>query len=484
MSFISPGPVGIRARRAITKRHGRLRVPILSLLITLLVCAITASPNAKTNQYEPVALSERIGLEIDRDERDAYGLFPDIEGFESARIVRLSAEKYRVEFSRRDGTELKTGSRRISAEAFELSRQHVQLVETCRDVWGEAGPETNARVLYQMALRHAIERRYDLSVGALDELKRSYPVAYDSLGADTIRADATRLTERPGGLFQPGSVIDRDGFTHLMIFAGYYGLWFGIAAPIAIAGDEASAEAIAAGSIIGPGLSLVLANVLTSGKSITKADAQMISMGGWLGTWQGLGWASYADVEGETDLQAGLAGGLAGIGLAIAAAGALQPSEGYASLMNSSVWWGAWLGFVGAVMADADDPLPASLIGSDVLLLGAALGARNTGMTSKRVRLMNLGGVLGAVTGSGLGVLGHVEDDRAWAAIVGLTSLIGAGIAVHATAGEPGVRPDHAFAAPPGRGARWVLEPAVSVRRADTGSGEKTVPCLGLKVSF
>jgi hypothetical protein len=152
--------------------------------------------------------------------------------------------------------------------------------------------------------------------------------------------------------------------------------------------------------------------------------------------------------------------------------------------MNSSVWWGAWLGFVGAVMADADDPLPASLIGSDVLLLGAALGARNTGMTSKRVRLMNLGGVLGAVTGSGLGVLGHVEDDRAWAAIVGLTSLIGAGIAVHATAGEPGVRPDHAFAAPPGRGARWVLEPAVSVRRADTGSGEKTVPCLGLKVSF
>jgi hypothetical protein len=179
-----------------------------------------------------------------------------------------------------------------------------------------------------------------------------------------------------------------------------------------------------------------------------------------------------------------LAGGLAGIGLAIAAAGALQPSEGYVSLMSASVFWGAWLGLIGAVLADADDPLPASLIGSDVLLLGTALGARNTGMTRKRVRLMNLGGVLGAVTGSGLCVLGHLEDDKAVAAIVGLTSLIGAGIAIHTTAGEPGVRSDSASAAPPGRVARRVFEPEVSVRRTDTVSGEKTVPCIGFRMSF
>jgi len=484
MSFNSPTPVEPRARRAGARRRGRPRAPCPTFLVTLIVCAITASADAKKDANEPVALSERIGLEIDRGERDAYGLFPDIEGFESARIIRLSPEKYRVEFSRHDGARLRTGSRRISAEAFELTRQHARLVETCREVWAEAGPEANARVLYQMALKHALDGRYELSVDALDELKRSNPMAYDSFGADSIRVGARRLTERPGGLFKPGSVIDREGFTHLMIFAGYYGLWFGVATPLAMAGDEASGEAIAAGSIIGPGLSLVIANGLTSGKSITKADAQMISTGGWLGTWQGLGWASYADAEGETGLLAGLAGGLAGIGSAIAVAGALQPSGGYASLMNSSVWWGAWLGLIGAVMADAEDALPASLIGSDVLLLGTALGARNTGMTTKRVRLMNLGGVLGAVTGSGLVVLAHVEDDRAAGSIIGIASLIGAGIAIHATAGEPSVRSENAYAKPPGRSVRWVFEPEVSIRRADTGSGEKTAPWIGFRLSF
>jgi hypothetical protein len=475
---------GVRVARGGNRPRDGCCALLPYLLVTFLVCGNLRASAAAGSQAEPVALSERIGLEIDRAERDAYRLFPDIKGFESARILRQKDGKYRVEFTRREGAKLVTGSRAIGADTFELTRDHVRLVDKCRDVWGQAAPETNAHVLYQMALREALESRYDLSIEALDELERAYPAAYDSLGAEEIRADASRLAAEPAGLFRPGSVIDRGGFTDLMIFAGYYGLWFGIATPIAIAGDDASAEAIAAGSILGPGLSLVLAIALTSGKSITKADADMISMGGWFGTWQGLGWASYGDLDGENSLQLGLAGGLAGIAFSSVFTSAVEPSEGYASLMSSSVWWGAWLGFVAAAAGDADDPLPASLIGSDVLFVGTALAAENTGMTEKRVRLINLGGVLGAFAGSGLCVLGHIEDSRAVAGVIGLTSLIGAGVAVAKTGDEPGLRSERVSSTRSAPRGRLTFAPAVSARAVDTGAGRKTVPCFGLVASF
>jgi len=62
-------------------------------------------------------------------------------------------------------------------------------------------------------------------------------------------------------------------------------------------------------------------------------------------------------------------------------------------------------GLMGALMVDEEEPLPASLIGSDVLFLAAAIGARNTSMTAKRVRLDEPRRRPWAVTGSGMGVL-------------------------------------------------------------------------------
>jgi hypothetical protein len=98
---------------------------------------------------------------------------------------------------------------------------------------------------------------------------------------------------------------------------------------------------------------------------------------------------------------------------------------------------------------------------------------------------MNLGGVLGAVAGSGLGVLAHLDDGRAWAATVGITSLIGAGIAVHVTADEPGIRPERSVGALGERTRGWTLEPLVSVRRTDTGTGKSgTLACIGFMASF
>jgi hypothetical protein len=478
MSFVFRLLAAFRRRCA---HAGSAALAVLPLV--MLFSSIPSVGAAGDDAYQPAALGERIGFEIDRAERDAFGLFPDIQGFESARILRRADGKYRVEFKRREGEKLVSGSKAIAAETFELTRRHVRLVETYRDVWNGGDPGTNARVLYEVALRHALEQRYDLALEAFEELETSYPAAYDSLGADSLRADASRLAERPAGLFQRGSVIDRSGYTDLMIFAGYYGLWFGITAPYAIAGEDVPAEAVAAGFIFGPALSVVVAHAATRGKSITEADADMASLGGWFGTWQGLGWSAYADLDDQDCFQLGLVGGLVGIGLSAAYNSAVQPSEGYASLMFSSVWWGAWLGFVGAAATGAEDALPASLLGSDVLLLATAATARDTGMTKKRVRLMNLGGVLGGFAGTGVCVLAHVENDEAAIGVVGLTSLIGAGIAVAKSSGESGVRADSPNSAA-ARADRWRWEPAVSVRAVETETGREKAPCLELVASF
>ena len=482
MSVVSPLP-GEYGRRRLSAGRVPPAVPPLVILLMIILSSIPVVAAAGDDEFRPVALSDRIGLEIDRAERDAFGLFPDIKEFDSARILRRADGKYRVEFKRSEGGKLVSGSKGITEETFELTRQHVRLVETYQDVWNEGDPETNARVLYEVALRHALEQRYDLALEAFEELERSYPAAYDSLGADSLRADASRLAARPVGLFQRGTVIDRSGFTDLMIFAGYYGLWFGIAAPYALGGEDVSAEAVAAGFIFGPALSVFIAHAATSGKSITEADADMVSLGGWFGTWQGLGWSGYAELDGQDCLQLGLLGGLAGIGLSAAYDSAVQPSEGYASLMFSSVWWGAWLGLVGAEAAGAEDPLPASLLGSDALLIATAAAARDTGMTKKRVRLMNLGGVLGAFAGAGVCVLAHVEDEEAAAGVVGLTSLVGAGIAVAKSGGESGVRADSARSGGV-RPDRWEWEPVLSVRAVETESGRKKAPCFEVVASF
>jgi hypothetical protein len=482
MSVVSPLPRAYRRWRASAGRAAPAARPLM-ILLSMLLSSIPAVAAAGDGEYQPAALSERIGFEIDRAERDAFDLFPDIEEFESARILRRADGEYRVEFQRREGGKLVSGSKRITEETFELTCRHVRLVETYRDVWNEGDPATNARVLYEVALRHALEQRYDLALDAFEELERSYPAAYDSLRADSLRADASRLAARPVGLFQRGTVIDRSGYTDLMIFAGYYGLWFGIAAPYALGGEDVSAEAVAAGFIFGPALSVLIAHAATSGKSITEGDADMVSLGGWFGTWQGLGWSGYAELDDQDCIQLGLVGGLVGIGLSAAYNSAVQPSEGYASLMFSSVWWGAWLGLVGAVATGAEDALPASLLGSDVLLIATAAAARDTGMTKKRVRLMNLGGVLGAFAGAGVCVLAHVEDEEAAAGVVGLTSLVGAGIAVAKSSGESGVRADSARSGAV-RPDRWGWEPVLSVRAVQTESGRKKAPCFELVASF
>jgi hypothetical protein len=431
----------------------------------------------------PVALSQALGDEISRAERDAYRLFPDVVGFVSARIVKLDPG-YRVDFTfeDKDGA-VHQSSRRIDEEAFQNTRRHVALVETAQqERTGDAA--LDARVLYVAALRFAADGRYDLANSILDELRRDYPARYDSLHAAHVHNEVSFLLDAKTGLFRPGTAFDQSGRTDVLVFAGYYGVWLAIGAPIAF--DVDSSEGFAAFLVTVPAVSIFIAHKATKNRSVTEADAEMVSLGGWYGTWQGVGWSAVADNEDKQIVAAGLLGGLSGIGIACLVNSQTDLSEGHAALMNSANWWGAWLGLLTGIAIngdnedDSDDVLKNALIGSTLAVAVTAGAASGTTLTERRVRYMNLGGILGAIFGGGVALLAGMEDDAAIAATLGVASIAGGYLGVHLS------RPDESehSRARTSIDESLALKPTTEVRPFAGWSGTYSEARVGFEVRF
>jgi hypothetical protein len=453
----------------------RIGVPAVCLVI------LTASI-AMADEPVPVTLSDRIGVEIDRLERDAYGLFPDITGFRTARIFRTSPDRYRVDYTFDDGRDIENSSRKITVEVFEHTRLHVQMVEAYMDTRERAGENIEALVLYQMALRYSIEHQYDMTVSLLEELQQNYPARFDSLGGAGLIDDARQLAGAKAVLSKPESLIDVSGRTRVYVFSGFYGLWLSIAIPAAL--EANSSEAYALSLLTIPAASILVASAVMSGRNVTRADASMISAGGWLGTWQGLGWASLGESDGNAVVGFGVAGGLAGIATAGIINRSTTLTTGHADLIGSGMWWGAWFGALVAMFADmedGDDALRSMLIGSDVAVLAAGLGAKNTTLSRRRVRFMNLGGILGGVAGGGVLLLLQPDDIQTVAGVFGVTTIAGAWIALHSSREPASIDTSRQASSRPDK---WNLRPSVELRLVGRGRDVQRTPHFGLTASF
>jgi hypothetical protein len=435
-------------------------------------CALASSParaESPAGSHEPVVLSERLGEEINRVERDRYGLFPDIERFTWARIYRLSDSRYLVKYAYECDDYYCYGERRIDAEVFERTRVHVRLVEAYLDARGSESSEVEARLLYRMALRECTERRYDAASRLLDELERAYPEHYEAFQAERVRDDVRELAGAPRTLYSPQGLIDQSGRTDVLIFSGYYGLWLGIAVPLALEAD--TPEVYALGLLFVPAFSVLVGHLATKDRDVTDADASLISSGGWLGTLHGLGWAGIADKSGEEVIAWGIAGGLGGITLAMGLNSAFEFSEGHAALTGSALWWGGWLGLLTAlgVGLEEDDVLKAALIGSGGLTVVTALAAHDTPLTRSRVRFMNLGGFLGAAAGAGVLLLATPDDEPSAALVWGLSTIAGGYIGIRAS------RPSSEAQA---------LAPIFELRSGLAENPRALVPMVGASFSF
>ena len=238
-----------------------MRSPARYVAAAVLATALLAALSPATRAAEtPVALSESLGDEISRSERDAYHLFPDVPGFVSARIFKLDHD-YRVDFTYEDKNgATHASSRRLDQQAFDNTRRHVALVEAAREE-RTGDSSLDSRVLYGAALRLAADGRYDLSNSILDELQRDYPAQYDSLHAARVHEDVSSLMGARSGLFREGSAIDQSGRTDMMVFSGFYGVWLAIGIPVAF--DVDSAEGFAAFLLTVPAASVYVAHLAT-----------------------------------------------------------------------------------------------------------------------------------------------------------------------------------------------------------------------------
>ncbi len=457
-------------------------------LVLVVFAAITlsgGSVHAQGTDWVPAALSDSLGSEIDVAQRDAYHLLPDIKGFVSARFLTKPGPAYRLEYIYQTPSGLaRSSSRRITSTAWELTRTHVALVEAGqrRSVMPLPPSQSESELQYRLALKFAAAGRYDVSRALVSDLIAGSPGTAAANDAATVEADIMRLSQTRRALFLPGGLLDQSGRTDVMVFSGYYGLWAGIAIPVCLNAQES--EWYALGLLTGAPGALLLTSRLTRDAELGRGRASVITLGGHLGTWQGLGWGGLSGWDGRGVTAAGLVGGLAGITGATLWTKSVYISEGRGSLMGSSMNWGAWYGLTVGVVAGLEDDnlLRAALLGSDVLVVTTGIAARNVHMSRGRVRLISLMGLVGTVAGFGLDILLRVKDGKAVMAIAGLGGAGGLFMGARMTRDYDAGK-DVASAWPDHPRTTWSLSPNFTLA-ADPGSPNRVIPMAGFQLRF
>ncbi len=384
---------------------------------------------------EPIVLSDSLGAEIDANERAHYRLFPDIIDFQSAQIFRLSNDKYLLSYTTNDELGIKQKTKSFSTSAFAATQLHVKLHDAYYAFAqkSQIDKQTEAEILYKLALKYAAQTRYDESRHLFNSLVQEFPDVEVAEQARQLQAQVTRLAQSKNALFLKGALLDQSGRTELLLFSGYYGLWAGIAIPVAL--ESGSPQAHALGLILGGPGAFALTYAATREANISDGQATMISLGGHLGTWQGIGWASVANNPGHAMVGCGLLAGLGGIGAATLLTHSVDFSTGHAEVTNSSAYWGTWFGLVAAILAgQADKPLLRTmLISTDAAVLATGFLAKNVTMSKTRMRLINLSGVVGTIIGFGVNMLIEVDDEKTAFAIAGAGSIGGLLAGIHMT---------------------------------------------------
>jgi len=150
--------------------------------------------------------------------------------------------------------------------------------------------------------------------------------------------------------------------------------------------------------------------------------------------------ACYDTGDSDEELFASMiVGGLAG--LVTGALIARNPvRSGVSSGAQGGSIWGTIYGALGAGLVDpdvdGDAVLATALIAGNIGLLAGGALAGKYDLSRSRIRMINLGALVGGLGGVGLDLIIQPDSDRTAIAIPLLTSLIGLGIAANATRGS------------------------------------------------
>jgi hypothetical protein len=297
-------------------------------------------------------------------------------------------------------------------------------------------PADSAAVLLSTAVAFEAEGRVEVAEALLEFIAEHF-------AATPAGQEAQR---RLGASGEEG--LERSGSTELRIWATTYGLWLGVAIPAALGAD--GSEPYGVGLLLGGPAGLFAGRAFTRSRPLSLGQARAITWGGTWGTWQGLGWAHVLDLgedercdefgcydwgnSDEERFAAMVVGGLAGVVAGSLIARQPVPSA-VATGANLGSLWGTWFGAASTVLFDIenDAAMLTTLLAGNVGLGAGALAASRLNMSRSRVRMVSIGGVVGAVGGLGLDLIIQPDDDKAAIAIPLAGSIVGLAIAMGTT---------------------------------------------------
>lgn len=294
------------------------------------------------------------------------------------------------------------------------------------------------------------------------------------------------------------------GEVELKVWSALYGIWQGIAIPVAAGSDEPAT--VGMGLLLGGPAGFLMGRELARLRPRSLGQARAITWGGTWGAIQGWGWAraldlgsggAYAapgsrnggfgdDESTEAALTAMIVGGAAGIAGGAALARSKITSGTATSAMLGSLW-GIWIGFSTAYLADVEgDGLTAAamMAGNAGLVVGAVAGSRMP-LSRSRARLISVGGVVGAFGGVGITLIGQPDDGKTAVGTILAGSVAGLAVGAATTGDDPGEPEESgeqaAAALPPAPGALlnwsdrgWALSaPVPSTVRLSNRRGDR-----------
>jgi hypothetical protein len=228
--------------------------------------------------------------------------------------------------------------------------------------------------------------------------------------------------------------LDQSGRTGILIFSGYYGWWLGAAIHEGWDLDwniENKDKEIPVAPLISTPLSIFFTYMMTQNKNISHANTSIISLGGHLGTWQGLGWAEVSGAESHEVIKTGTLAGLGGIGLGLICSNNIKFTPGGATLTHSGLFFGAWLGFVSGYFFEHDDEalLTDMLIGSDIFVLTSGIMLRKSSISRRDAWGLNVltygGALIPWVVYWGYTTEEDKYDSKTGVAVAGIGSIAG-----------------------------------------------------------
>lgn len=240
------------------------------------------------------------------------------------------------------------------------------------------------------------------------------------------------------------------GEVELKVWSTLYGLWQGVAIPLAAGAD--GPEVFGLGLLAGGPVGFLTGRAMARSRPLSLGQARAITWGGTWGAIQGWGWARALDFGGndyngrygddestEAAVTSMIIGGALGIGGGLALSRReITPGESTSAMLGSL--WGLWVGFSTAVLADAEgDGLTAgAMIGGNAGLVAGALVGSRVPLSRGRARMISLGGLIGAFGGAGITLIAQPDGEKAIVGTILASSLVGLALGAAGTRDDRG----------------------------------------------